>query len=98
VRRVADYPASTGWQDLNGLATLGSYVIAVSVVVFLVNVFRSLRDGAEAGDDPWEGHSLEWATTSPPPRHNFERLPPIRSFAPLLDLREQRRPEDETVA
>jgi cytochrome c oxidase subunit I len=98
VRRVADYPASTGWQDLNGLATLGSYVIAVSVVVFLVNVFRSLRDGAEAGDDPWEGHSLEWATTSPPPRHNFDRLPPIRSFAPLLDLREQRRPEDETVA
>jgi cytochrome c oxidase subunit I len=90
VRRIADYTPETGWQNLNELATLGSYAIAISIAVFCVNVFRSLRHGAPAGDDPWEGQTLEWATSSPPPRHNFDRLPPVRSFAPLLDLREAR--------
>jgi cytochrome c oxidase subunit I len=97
VRRVADYTPQTGWQDLNEVATLGSYLIAVSVVIFAVNVARSLRAGIPAGADPWEGQTLEWATTSPPPRHNFdERLPPVRSYAPLLDLREDRRAEAAT--
>jgi cytochrome c oxidase subunit 1 len=91
VRRIADYTPDTGWQGLNEIATLGSYVIALSVAVFLVNVYRSLRAGAPAGDDPWGGQTLEWATSSPPPRHNFpRRLPPVRSYAPLFDLREQR--------
>jgi heme/copper-type cytochrome/quinol oxidase subunit 1 len=59
-------------------------------VTFLLNVWVSLRDRVPAGDDPWLGHTLEWATTSPPPRHNFDRpLPPITSYAPLLDLRER---------
>ena len=50
----------------------------------------SLRRRVPAGDDPWQGHTLEWATTSPPPPLNFEApLPPIRSYAPLLDLREE---------
>jgi len=56
--------------------------------VFLGNVAVSLRRRRPAGDDPWGAHTLEWATSSPPPRFNFEALPPIRSFAPLLDLRE----------
>jgi cytochrome c oxidase subunit 1 len=56
--------------------------------VFVVNVVRSQRRPAAAGADPWLGHTLEWATTSPPPRHNFAVLPPIRSYAPLLDARE----------
>jgi cytochrome c oxidase subunit 1 len=82
-RRVADYPASTGWKTLNELSTLGAYVIAASVLVFLANALISRR---YAGDDPWGGHTLEWATLSPPPRGNFEGpLPPIRSHAPLLD-------------
>jgi cytochrome c oxidase subunit I len=89
VRRIADYTPQTGWQDLNGVATLGSYVIAISIAVFLVNLLRSLRHGTVAGDDPWTGQTLEWATTSPPPRHNFDRLPPVRSYAPLLDLSER---------
>jgi cytochrome c oxidase subunit 1 len=59
------------------------------MLVFIWNVAVSLAGGREAGDDPWGGHSLEWATTSPPPRHNFTRLPPVRSFAPLLDVREE---------
>ncbi len=88
VRRVARYPSSSGWQGLNIVATAGSFVIAASVLVFVANVVISLRHARLAGDDPWEAHTLEWATSSPPPRHNFTALPPIRSYAPLLDLRE----------
>lgn len=89
-RRIARYPASTGWQELNILETAGSVVIALSVLVFMWNMLVSLRDRRSAGDDPWGAHTLEWATSSPPPRHNFRALPPIRSYAPLLDLREAR--------
>jgi cytochrome c oxidase subunit 1 len=87
-RRIADYPSSTGWQSLNELETVGAGVIACSALAFIVNVIVSLRARRPAGDDPWEGQTLEWATSSPPPRHNFDALPPIRSFAPLLDLRQ----------
>jgi cytochrome c oxidase subunit 1 len=69
------------------LATLGSFLIAISIAVFIWNVVTSLRRPSPAGDDPWEGQTLEWSTTSPPPRHNFDVLPPIRSYAPLFDLR-----------
>jgi cytochrome c oxidase subunit I len=88
-RRVADYPAASGWQPLNELATAGSYVLGVSVALFLANIALSLRRNVAAGPDPWLGQTLEWATSSPPPRHNFSALPAVRSFAPLLDLREQ---------
>jgi cytochrome c oxidase subunit 1 len=87
-RRIADYPRSTGWQGLNILETVGAGVIALSVLVFVLNVAASLRARRPAGRDPWQGQTLEWATSSPPPRHNFDSLPPIRSFAPLLDLRQ----------
>ena len=87
-RRTDSYPASSGWQTLNDLSTAGAAVIAISVAIFLVNVVRSLRRRQPAGPDPWCGHTLEWATSSPPPRHNFAALPPVRSPAPLLDLRE----------
>jgi cytochrome c oxidase subunit 1 len=89
-RRIADYPASSGFGNLNLVSTIGSFVIAIAIAVFLVNLVVSLRDREPAGDDPWEGQTLEWATSSPPPRLNFrERLPAISSFAPLLDLRER---------
>ena len=89
VRRISDYPADAGWEGLNVVSTVGAFVIALGMVVFIVNVAQSLRLGPVAGDDPWDGHTLEWATTSPPPRHNFDALPPVRSYAPLLALREQ---------
>ena len=86
-RRIADYGASSGFKPLNEVATAGAFLIALSISIFLVNVAISLRRRKPAGDDPWEGQTLEWATTSPPLRHNFEALPPIRSHAPLYDLR-----------
>jgi len=89
-RRVSRYPTHPGWGTLNELETIGAGIIAIGVLVFLFNVWTSLRRRVPAGDDPWLGHTLEWATTSPPPPLNFEApLPPIRSYAPLLDLREE---------
>jgi cytochrome c oxidase subunit I len=85
-RRVADFPANAGWGTLNLVSTVGAFVIAAGVLVFLVNVWVSLRSRVEAGPDPWDGHTLEWATSSPPPRHNFDGpLPPIRTFDPLWE-------------
>ena len=89
-RRVADYPASeTAWTALNMLITVGSVFLAVSILIFAVNVVVSvfLRRGAVAANDPWGGYSLEWWTTSPPPHHNFISLPPIHSERPVYDFR-----------
>jgi cytochrome c oxidase subunit 1 len=86
-RRIADYASNAGWNDLNLLATFGGFLIAASILPFIWNVFVSLRNGTVAGDDPWEANTLEWATSSPPPPYNFDRLPEIRSERPLFDLR-----------
>ncbi len=86
-RRIADYAPDAGWTTMNLMATAGALLIAVSMVPFLVNVVTTLVNGEKAGDDPWEGNTLEWATTSPPPTYNFDSLPPIRSERPLFDLR-----------
>jgi cytochrome c oxidase subunit 1 len=89
-RRISRYPTHPGWGTANLIETIGAGLIALGVAVFLANVWVSLRRREPAGDDPWHGHTLEWATSSPPPPLNFERpLPPIRSYAPLLDLRHE---------
>ena len=85
-RRIADYSPDAGWTILNFASTVGAFMIAVSVIPFLINVVASLINGEPAGDDPWEGNTLEWATTSPPPPYNFDRLPPIHSERPLFFL------------
>jgi cytochrome c oxidase subunit 1 len=91
-RRIADYSSTAGWNEWNLVSTIGSMLIAVSMLPFLWNVFVSLRGGRVAGDDPWEGNTLEWATSSPPPPYNFDRLPEIHSERPLFDLRHRREP------
>ena len=91
-RRIADYSSSAGWNDLNLLATIGGFMIAASMLPLLWNVFVSLRNGKVAGDDPWEGNTLEWATTSPPPPYNFDHLPEIRSERPVFDVRHGPKP------
>jgi cytochrome c oxidase subunit 1 len=88
-RRISRYVTHPGWATLNRIETAGAVVIALAVAIFLVNVWVSLRRREPAGEDPWLGHTLEWWTSSPPPAHNFDRpLPPITSYAPLLDLRQ----------
>jgi cytochrome c oxidase subunit 1 len=89
-RRVADYPDEPGWTLLNVLASIGSVFIALAVLLFAWNVIRSvwMGRGEPAGDDPWRANSLEWATTSPPPHHNFHSLPRIRSERPVWDARQ----------
>ncbi len=86
-RRIADYDPNAGWNDLNLLATIGGFTIAASLLPFLWNVFITFRSGEPAGDDPWEGNTLEWATSSPPPPYNFDHLPEIRSERPVFDAR-----------
>jgi cytochrome c oxidase subunit 1 len=87
-RRYADYPADAGWTTLNEISTVGAFLIALSVLVFLVAVVEALRRPIAAGADPWEGNSLEWWADSPPGHHNFPTLPPIRSERPVFDARE----------
>ncbi len=86
-RRVFTYPALPGWAAMNMLSTVGAFVLAVAVLIFMVNLVISLRSGKLAGDNPWDAWTLEWATTSPPPPENFTRgVPPIRGRRPLWDL------------
>ncbi|MGH9176988.1 MAG: cytochrome c oxidase subunit I [Acidimicrobiales bacterium] len=87
VRRVPDYERGDGLEFLNLLSSTGAGLLALSTLPFLWNLFISRRRGAPAGGDPWGGHTLEWATSSPPPPHNFHRLPAIRSDRPVFDER-----------
>ena len=87
-RRIADYDPANGWSELNAASTMGSLILALGLIPFLVAVWQALRRPADAPDDPWGGYTLEWATTSPPPPHNFTSLPRIRSNRPLFDARQ----------
>jgi cytochrome c oxidase subunit 1 len=85
-RRYQYYPEDAGFNTVNVISTLGSYLLGVAVLLFMINFVVSVRRGPIAGDDPWDGYTLEWATSSPPPYYNFESLPPIRSERPLFDV------------
>ncbi|MFD7664644.1 cytochrome c oxidase subunit I [Streptomyces sp. NPDC059788] len=87
-RRIADYLAADGFTVLNTLSTIGAFLLGLSTLPFLYNVWRTTKYGTKvAADDPWGyGRSLEWATSCPPPRHNFLTIPRIRSESPAFDL------------
>ena len=84
-RRIETYDSHLGWNFLNLLSSIGAYIAGLGVAVSVVNFFVSFRKGELAGDNPWDGQTLEWACSSPPPDHNFEVLPPIRSERPVWD-------------
>jgi len=87
-RRYATYLVEDGFTWMNQLSTVGSMILAVSMIPFLFNVWWTKRNAPMVGvNDPWGyGRSLEWATSSPPPRHNFTSIPRIRSESPAFDL------------
>ncbi|MFG6193671.1 cytochrome c oxidase subunit I [Nonomuraea sp. JJY05] len=87
-RRYADYSAADGFTDLNLLSSVGAFVLGASTLPFFYNVWKTWRSAPKVTvDDPWGyGGSLEWATSCPPPRHNFTSLPRIRSERPAFDL------------
>jgi cytochrome c oxidase subunit I len=86
-RRIYTYQAGLGWDTVNLITTVGAYVFAVGVGLFLVDFFRSLRHGPLAGNNPWDGSTLEWSVSSPPPSYNFAVLPTVRSRYPLWEDR-----------
>jgi cytochrome c oxidase subunit 1 len=91
-RRIADYPAA--FTDMNVVSSLGAFLLGASNLVFLYNVYVTARKAPRLDvDDPWGyGNSLEWATSCPPPRHNFSAIPRIRSERPAFDLHYPRHP------
>ncbi len=93
-RRVATYGAGQGLDFLNLVSTVGSFLVGISTLFFIWNLWVAWHRPVPAGNDPWGGHTLEWWTTSPPPAHNFTSLPPIRSDRPVWD---HHHPEEERV-
>jgi cytochrome c oxidase subunit 1 len=82
-RRIYTYPKEMGWDNLNLTATIGAFTIAVSVLLFIVNVVYSRRHGEIAASDPWGAGTLEWSVASPPPMGNFPLMPVVHGRYPL---------------
>ena len=92
-RRIYTYAPDRGWDFWNLISSLGVIAQAAAIALFIWNVIDSIRSGEKAGDDPWDGWTLEWATFSPPPEYNFEKLPVVRSSRPLWDLKHPHDPD-----
>jgi cytochrome c oxidase subunit 1 len=82
-RRVYTYPAEAGLTELNILSSIGAYILGISVLLFLANLWRSTRRGELAGPDPWNAYTLEWSVASPPPEENFDEIPTVHDRFPL---------------
>ncbi len=82
-RRVYTYLPETGWGTLNLIASIGAFVLAAGVLVFIVNAIWALRAGVVAGDNPWGAASLEWSVPSPPPHYNFHNIPVVQGRYPI---------------
>ena len=86
-RRVYTYPSGMGWDLPNMITSIGSFLFAIGILLFLINVVISLRRGTRAGPNPWDGPTLEWSTPSPPPSFNFVVIPSIATRHPLWEQR-----------
>lgn len=97
-RRYADYLPTDGFTTLNTISSAGAFLLGLSTLPFLYNVWHTTKYARPVGvDDPWGwGRSLEWATSCPPPRHNFRALPRIRSDSPAFDINHPRNEAEDT--
>ena len=84
-RRVYTYEDGLGWDIHNLLSTVGAFILALGILVTIVNWFKSRARGEPAGNNPWNGETLEWYTSSPPPHYNFVTVPTVRSLEPMWD-------------
>ncbi len=91
-RRQWTYHADLGWNLYNFIESIGAFIIALGVLLFIINIVRAIAKGPRAGADPWDAWTLEWATSSPPPEYNFIKTPVVRSRRPLWD---QKHPDDQ---
>jgi cytochrome c oxidase subunit I len=88
-RRVYEYADVNNLEIYNLISTIGSFILAVGILLTIINIVVSVRSGAKAGPDPWKANTLEWFTPSPPPRNNFDTVPRVRSVEPMKDIRRQ---------
>jgi len=90
-RRIYTYEPGRGWDTLNLIISIGAFIQAIAILVFVANLIISYFKGAKAGNDPWDAWTLEWSTSSPPLAYNFATVPTVSSRRPLWDLKH---PED----
>ena len=84
-RRIYTYGPGRGWEIWNFIETIGAFIVAVSILTFMINFFATMRKAPTNEQDPWDGFTLEWTTSSPPPDYNFALIPAVKSRRPLWD-------------
>src|SRR4029077_20815731 len=94
-RRIYTYEPGRGWDTLNLIISIGAFIQAVAILVFVWNLISSYFNGAEAGNDPWDAWTLEWSTSTPPPAYNFATVPVVASRRPLWDLKHPEDPDSQ---
>jgi cytochrome c oxidase subunit I len=87
-RRIYTYDSGS-WGVLNMISSVGSFILAIGVLITVLNVVLSVKRGKKAGNDPWQGNTLEWFVQSPPPENNFDVVPRVRSAEPMKDIRRE---------
>src|SRR5215471_14025166 len=92
-RRIYTFEAGRGWDLLNLICTIGAVLQVAGILIWVLNVFLSLRKGRPAGNDPWDAWTLEWSTSSPPPEYNFAEIPTVKSRRPLWDIKHPTDPD-----
>src|SRR3954447_15099880 len=88
-RRVYEYADRDGLPIYNLISSIGSWILALGILLTVINLVRSVKSGAPAGPDPWKANTLEWYTPSPPPENNFDATPRVRSVEPMKDIRRE---------
>ena len=84
-RRTWTYSAELGVDGFNQVSTIGGFLFGFSALIWLINIVKSAKNGAPAGPNPWNAHTIEWSMPSPPPHYNFPTLPVIKSDEGLWD-------------